>query len=116
MNINKSVLASDGVDIGEEFGSPIGRTINIGDLVSNFLQAAIVVAGLIMIFLFVFGGISMIAGAGQNNPESVAKGKKALTAALIGFIIIFTSIWIVRIIEIITGDTFLTNPSIWTSL
>ena len=113
MKINKTILASDGIHIGPTFNSPIGRTISIGDLVSSFLQAAIVIAGIIMVFLFIFGGISMIAGAGQSNPESVARGKKALTAALIGFILIFTSIWIVRIIEIITGDTFLTNPTVW---
>lgn len=100
------------VDIGSVFNSPIGREYSIGNLVSNFVQAAIVISGVIMLFLFIFGGISMIAGAGQSNPESVARGKKALTAALIGFILIFTSFWIVRIIEIITGYTFLTNPSI----
>lgn len=97
------------IDIGEAFGSPIGISLSIGGLVSSFVGAAIVISGVIMLFLFVFGGISIIAGAGQSNPESVARGKKALTAALIGFIIIFTSYWIVRIIELIFGYDFISE-------
>lgn len=100
-------------DIGSAFGSPIGSgTRTIGGMVSFVVNAAIVVAGVAMLFLFAFGGISIIAGAGQSNPESVGKGKKAVTAALIGFIIIFTSYWIVRLIEVIFGYNFISDSPI----
>lgn len=103
-----------GVDIGNRFGSPWGRlpTHTVGYFVGIVVQAAIVIAGVIMIFLFIFGGVSIIAGAGQQKPESVAKGKKALTSALIGFIIIFTAFWIVRLIETVLGIDIVTNPGI----
>ena len=45
----------------------------------------------------------MITGAGQDNPQKVGQGKTAVTAALIGFIIVFISYWLVQIIERITG-------------
>lgn len=98
------------VDIGSSFGSPFGQSKGIGDLVSVIVSNALVIAGVILLFFFIFGGISMIAGAGQDNPERAAKGKQAATSALIGFIIIFAAYWIIRLIEIITGVAFITAP------
>ena len=91
------------VDIGESFGSPFGQTYGLADLVSVILSNAIVVAGIILLFLLIFGGISKIMGAGQDNPEQAAKGRQAATSAVIGFIIIFAAYWIIQIIETITG-------------
>ena len=45
----------------------------------------------------------MIAGAGKSDPQSVEKGKKAATSALIGFVVVFSAYWIVKLIETITG-------------
>jgi len=94
------------IDIGQEFfgGAHFLREVTgIGQLVSIILSNAMVVAGVILLFLLIFGGISMIAGTGRDNPEQAAKGKQAATAAVIGFIIIFAAFWIIRIIETLTG-------------
>jgi hypothetical protein len=91
------------VDIGQIFDSPIGQTLGIGDIVSIVLSNSIILAGVILVFLLIFGGISIIMGAGQNNPESAAKGKQAITAALIGFLIVFSAYWIIQIVEVMTG-------------
>ena len=91
------------VDIGTSFNSPFGQEKGIGDLVSAIISNALVIAGIILVFFFVIGGISMMAGAGQDNPEKAAKGKQAATSALLGFIIIFAAYWIIKIIESITG-------------
>ncbi len=99
------------VDIGSSFNSPFGQGKGIGDLVSAIISNALVIAGIILVFFFIFGGISMIAGAGQDNPERAAKGKQAATSALLGFIIIFAAYWIIRIIESITGLKIL-NPGL----
>ena len=99
------------VDIGSTFGSPIGQTVGLGDLVSIILSNAIIFAGVIMVFLLIFGGISIIIGAGQDNPEAAARGKQAATTAVIGFIIIFAAYWIIQIIEAMTGLQIL-NPSL----
>lgn len=100
------------VNIGSLFDSPLGKTKGILDVVSIVVEAAFAIAGIIVIFMFIFGGITLIASAGQGNPEGVGKGKKAVTSALIGFIIILTSFWVVRLIEIITGYDFLTSPGL----
>jgi len=75
----------------------------IGGIISTLLQNIYVLAGILLFILLIVGGFSFIIGAGEENPEKAKKGKQAITAALIGFAIIFCSFWIVKIIEIITG-------------
>ncbi|MCJ7805261.1 hypothetical protein MUP46_01315 [Patescibacteria group bacterium] len=107
-----NLLAQTGVPIGTTFGSPLGQTKTIGDIVSLVLSNALVIAGVILLFLLVAGGIGMIAGAGSDNPEQLANGRKAITAAIIGFIIVFAAYWIIRLIESIIGVQFITAPKI----
>jgi hypothetical protein len=94
------------VNIGDVFfgtgGHFLKETTGVGTLVSIILSNAIVIAGILLFFLFLFGGISMIIGAGQSSPEKAARGRQAVTAAVIGFIIIFGAYWIIQIIEKIT--------------
>jgi hypothetical protein len=49
----------------------------------------------------IFGGFLIISGGGDSKKTD--EGKQALTNAIIGFVIIFTSYWLIQIIEIITG-------------
>lgn len=88
------------VPIGTTFGSPFsegGKTI--GDLVSVGLGIAFVVAGIVLLVSFIIAGIGLISGAGNNNPEKLEKGKQALTSTVIGFVVVFTAYWIVKLIE-----------------
>ena len=75
----------------------------IGGIISTLLQNIYVLAGILLFVLLIVGGLSFIMGASEDNPEKAKKGKQALTAALIGFTVIFCSYWIIKIIEIITG-------------
>lgn len=95
------------MDINRAFGSPFGQITSIGKLVSVFLNASFVLAGIILLVFFIMGGIGMIAGAGSNDPQKLEQGKKAATSALIGFIIVFASYWIVKLIQQITGVSIL---------
>ncbi len=98
------------INIGESFGSPFGQTKTLGNLVSIVISAAFALAGVVFLFLLVIGGIGMIAGAGNNNPEQAARGRLAVTSALIGFVVVFAAFWIVRLIEEIVGVKFITAP------
>lgn len=100
------------VDIGNSFfggGGGIRTPQSIGGFVTLFLNASFVVAGVILLFFFVMGGIGMIAGAGSSNPQQLEKGKQAATSAFIGFIVVFASYWIVKLIEQLTGIKILGN-------
>lgn len=103
---------SEGIPIGKTFNSPFGVDKGFGDLVTFLLRSSFVIAGILILFFIAIAGFQIIVGAGQNNPEAAKKGKDAATAAVIGFIVIFVAYWIIRIIELITGSNFITNPVI----
>lgn len=98
------------VKIGQQFGSPYGESKSLGDIVSILLNGGLVVAGVIIVFLLVGGGLQMIMGAGNNDPKASAAGHQAITWAVIGFIIVFSTFLIIRLIETITGVSFVTQP------
>ena len=100
------------VDIGDSFfgvGSGIRTANSLSTYITFFLNASFVIAGVLLLFYFVMGGIGMIAGAGKDNPQQIEKGKQAATSAFIGFIVVFASYWIVKLIESLTGITILGN-------
>ena len=104
----------EGVEIGKAFkiGGEAIKTKSgygsIGAFVSVILPNVFILAAIILFFLIIFGGFSIIKSAG--DPEKAKEGKQALTAALIGFLVIFASYWIIQIIEVLTGVKLL-NPS-----
>lgn len=78
-------------------------------LISSILPNIFIFAGLILFLYLVFGGFIMITGGG--NPKNMDQGKSIITNAIIGFVVIFTSYWLIQIIEIITGIPIL-NPNL----
>ena len=100
------------VDIGEKFlgtGSKLLDPTKVSEYVSAIITGAISISGVLLLFILIMGGFGMIMGAGSDNPEKVEKGKKAATGALLGFIVVFMSYWIVKLIEDITGLRLLGN-------
>ena len=89
------------VPIGEQFkfGTKGVDTVfpDLATLINVLLPNVYVLAGLILLILLILGGLTFILNAGKK-PEEMARGSQALTAALIGFVIIFISYWIVNII------------------
>lgn len=73
---------------------------DIATLVNVLLKNAYILAGIILLLLLIFGGFTIIVNAGKN-PQEMAKGNQAITAALIGFVIIFASYWVINIINYI---------------
>jgi hypothetical protein len=95
------------VNIGEEFkfkDKGIDQVFpDLGTLISTLLPNVYMIAGVILLILLIFGGFTYIVSAGQQNQEGVQKGSKAITAAVVGFLLIFASYWIIQIIEVISG-------------
>ncbi|MGI5826178.1 MAG: hypothetical protein ACOX50_02065 [Patescibacteria group bacterium] len=103
----KNLLA---VKIGEEIilkeGTPIAKAPqyqSLGSLISVILKNVYVAAGVLLFVLLLFGSISIILGAGGNDPKKAGQGRKAIIAAVTGFLFIFASYWIVQIVGFITG-------------
>jgi hypothetical protein len=98
-----------GQQLGINFGVQGGATV--GKLISNVVQSAIIIAGLIFLFLILNGGFTMIKSSGKNDPQSYAKAQSMLTSAILGFILVLVAYWIILIIQVILGgEPFITRP------
>ena len=106
------------LDIGQQFwlkeptpGAGIGIAVggedscyySLGNFISCVLPNIYVFSGVILFFLLIFGGLSFIVSAGKGDQEGAKKGQQTITAALLGFLLIFASWWILEIIKIVTG-------------
>lgn len=107
------------VDIGKEWilkpsqsitGAPQFQTP--ASFISILLKNIYVLSGVMLLVLLIFGGISIIMGGGKGDPRKAGQGKKVATAAVIGFLVIFASYWIIQIIEKVTGVGILNPPPI----
>lgn len=76
-------------------------------LINNILPNVYVAAGLIIFFMIVFGGFTIITGAG--NKDKVADGTKTITSAIMGLLVLFASYWIIQIIQVVTGVSILNS-------
>jgi len=70
-------------------------------LVSNLILGALILAGVFATFLIILAGIRLTTSGG--DPKTVDSGKKILTYAIAGLVLIFLSFFILNTISSITG-------------
>lgn len=91
-----------GQDILEEAPSAYAETLRSpGGIVNKALDFIFPLAGLILFFMLVWGGFEMLIGA--PTKKSMESGRNRVTAAIVGFLLLFSSYWIWQIIEIVFG-------------
>jgi hypothetical protein len=73
----------------------------VGDIVNSAITYLFPVVGFLLFIYLIFGGYQYLLSGG--NPKSIEAGKKNITNAIIGFIIVFASYWIVSVIGRILG-------------
>ena len=73
------------------------KDASLGDIVSALLPYILVIAGLILFGILIMGGFGLLTSGG--DPEKVKKSQGQITSALVGFLIIFLSYWLMRILE-----------------
>jgi hypothetical protein len=84
----------------EEFNAALEAN-PAGALMSRVLVFAFPIAGLILFVMLVWAGFEMLAGAATK--KSLDAGRQRATAAIIGFILLFISYWLVKILEAAFG-------------
>lgn len=82
-------------------GIKAGLTNSVGGIIGVFLPYILIIAGLVLFAMLVFGGFTMLSGAASK--DGMEKGKAMVTHALIGFLIIFAAYWIAQILQVIFG-------------
>jgi len=78
---------------------------NVGSVIGKLLPYVYVVAGLILLLMLISGGIGLMTSAGNPDKSKAAWGK--ITGGLIGFLIIFVSYFIAKIVEVLLGVSFM---------
>ena len=107
MNLN-SVFAQE-LQIGEDgptiqgpLKGPGGTDIDsLGSVISIILPVVIVTAGIILFFVLVTGGITIMTSAG--NPEKLKKAGAQITSSLVGFVLLALSYVLIKFVTRIFG-------------
>ena len=73
----------------------------LGVVITEALKYVYVFAGLMLLVWLIYGGITMMTAAGDQNKS--AQGQGMITNAAIGFGIIFVSYFVAQIVEVVLG-------------
>jgi hypothetical protein len=74
------------------FSTPAG-------IINEALKYLFPIAGLILFLMIVWGGFEMLSSAASSKSKDA--GKQRITAAVIGFLLLFASYWIIQIVQVI---------------
>jgi len=83
---------------------------NLGDFLASMIQVILIVAGLMVLFMIIWGGIQYVTSGGDKEQAQAAQQR--ITAALAGLAIVVSAYAIAVIIEkvfgikIVSGITF----------
>lgn len=73
----------------------------VGGVVSELIKYLFPLAGLLLLLYLLFGGFQLMTSGG--DPKAIQAGKSKITNALIGFVIVFVSYWLVQIVASVLG-------------
>ena len=92
----------------EDIATPnLGQRQTLGTIVSILFYYLFTLAGLLLLLYLIFGGLSLMLSRG--DPKAVQSAKAKITSALMGFIVVFASYWIVQIVGKVLGLDAITN-------
>jgi len=90
------MLAQLDLDKIQKEANPDFTTTTIGDVITSILPYLFTGAGLVLLLYLILGGLQLMTSRGDPKAVEAAKGK--ITNALLGFIVVFASFWIVQLV------------------
>ena len=78
-----------------------GKFDSLADIVNAFVTPILTIAGIALFLFMVIAGFKYMASGDDPKAKDSAKGQ--LTNAVVGFVIIFGSYWIVQIVAAVFG-------------
>jgi hypothetical protein len=102
--IVKNVLATEvgGVTLPDYTGVNFKfANKSVADIFNALLPYIFVIAGLILLFILIAGGFGLMTAVG--DPKKIEASQGRITSALIGFLIIFISYFVVQLVELMLG-------------
>lgn len=101
---------ADSVSINGNIFSPARNFPTIGSFVTSIVTNSIVIAGVIAFIFIILGGFAILSGAGNSDPKQLEQGKKTLTMAVAGLLIVVFSLWFIQALRIFIGFDPLNPP------
>lgn len=96
---------ANGFNLGEKLnfqGDSASNTYtSTSDLLNNVLPNVYVAAGVVIFFMFILGGFKVISSASDSH--KMEEGKKTITFAIMGLLVVFASYWIIQLVQVVTG-------------
>lgn len=86
-------------------GWKLGARPTLGGIINEALKYVFVFAGLAMFGSLLLGGFDLLTSAGE--PGKVKQGTNKILFGIVGFLIIFSTYWILQLVERIFGLTIL---------
>lgn len=86
---------------GQTITGPLEGIDNLGQLVSRVLQFLLPLAGVVLLFVLIWGGYDYMMS--QGNPERLKGAQAKITTGLIGFGLLVFSYLIVKLLATIFG-------------
>ena len=84
-------------------GSPVADQLSTpGGIVSRILQFLFPLAGLVLFVMLIWGGFEILMKSAEGT-KGLEAGKNRITAAIVGFLLLFATYWMAQIIEVIFG-------------
>lgn len=77
------------------------------DLINTVLPNIFMLAGVLLLFFFIGAGWKMLSS--PQSSKAAEEGKKSLTYAIGGFILLLAAYWIMQIVQVVTGVEILGN-------
>ena len=96
INIRSAFCGGYGTDCFSVTG---GRGFN--SLTEVIVNNLIAVGGLVCVGYIIYGGFLIIQGA--DSPQKVEQGRQIITWSILGFILLFSSYWFLKILSLTTG-------------
>ncbi len=77
----------------------------VGNIIGELLPYVYVLAGLGLLVMLIVGGVGLMTATGDPGKTKAGWGK--ISGALIGFLIVFISYFVVQLVEVIFGVSIL---------
>ena len=102
INIGQDLKLQDDTPIGS-----VPQFKSVGALISAWLPNIYILGGILVLILIIASGFMWITNAGDI--KKIEESQKILTFAIMGFIFLFASYWIIQIVQILTGVPILNS-------
>jgi len=85
----------------EDLGPGPAQLSDLENVFTNIVQTITIIAGFALFIMLIVGGFKFLTSGGE--PKAVTGAKNTLTFAILGLVLIISSILILKLIEEITG-------------